>query len=112
MHTEIVRGLRIRHASLFDQTRRLKLELSCKLPPLHDPPPVPPKHLTRCLRDWMQAILPFSTLEVFTFHFTAKLAVTMHQLCLINKTTALPRFYVSGPLRLFPAQNIDVDLIR
>src|SRR6266566_1473197 len=54
MHTEIVRGLRIRHASLFDQPHSLKLELACKLSPLHDPPPVPSKHLTRCLRNRVQ----------------------------------------------------------
>src|SRR5260370_1927041 len=62
MHTEIVRCLRIRHASLFDQPHRLKLELACKLPPFHDSPPVPSKHLTRCLRNQVQASLttPFS----------------------------------------------------
>src|ERR1700730_3507130 len=45
MHTKIVRGLSIRDASLFDQPHSLKLELACKLPPLHDPPPVPSRHL-------------------------------------------------------------------
>src|SRR6266481_5539472 len=55
MHTEIVRCLRIRHASLFDQPHRLKLELACKLPPFHDSPPVPSKHLTLCLRNQVQA---------------------------------------------------------
>src|ERR1700733_13957747 len=55
MHTQILRGLRIRHASLFDQPHRLKLELPRKLPPLHDPPPVPVKHLSRCLRNRVQA---------------------------------------------------------
>ena len=53
--TEIVRCLRIRHASLFDQPHRLKLELACKLPPFHDSPPIPSKHLTRCLQNRVQA---------------------------------------------------------
>src|SRR5579863_5588514 len=61
MHTEIVRSLRIRHATLFDQPNSLKLELSCKLPSLHDTPPVPSKHLTRCLRNRQQARLASST---------------------------------------------------
>jgi 4-amino-4-deoxy-L-arabinose transferase-like glycosyltransferase len=56
MHTEIVRGLGIRDAPLFDQPHSLKLELPRKFPPLHDPPPVPLKHLTRCLRNRVQAI--------------------------------------------------------
>src|SRR5579863_3843991 len=55
MHTEIVRGLGIRDAPLFDQPHSLKLELARKLPSLHDPPPVPSKHLTRCLRNRVQA---------------------------------------------------------
>src|SRR5580704_7463713 len=62
MHTEIVRGLGIRHAPLFDQPHRFKLELPRKLPSLHDTPPVPSKHLTRCLRNRVQA----SLLNVFT----------------------------------------------
>src|SRR5437867_10542856 len=33
----------------------LKLELAGKLPSLHDPPPAPSKHLTRCLRNRVQA---------------------------------------------------------
>src|SRR5580692_3362240 len=61
MHTEILRGLRIRHAPLFDQPHRLKLELACKLPSLHDTPPVPSKHLTRCLRNRQQARLTDDT---------------------------------------------------
>src|ERR1700728_3378384 len=55
MHTEIERGLRIRHATLFDQPDSLKLELSGKLPTLHDTPPVPSKHLTRCQPHRVQA---------------------------------------------------------
>src|SRR5450631_394490 len=51
----IVRGLRIRHAPLFDQSHSLKLELACKFPSLHDTPPVPSKHLTRCLWNRVQA---------------------------------------------------------
>src|ERR1700722_602461 len=57
MNTKIKRGLRIRYAPLLDQPHSLKLELSCKLPPLHDTPPVPSKHLTRCLRNRVQASL-------------------------------------------------------
>jgi len=33
----------------------LKLELPRKLPPLHDPPPVPLSHQTWCLRNRVQA---------------------------------------------------------
>src|ERR1700694_5645232 len=55
MHTQIVRGLGIRDAPLFDQPYSLKLELPCKLPSLHDTPPVPSKHLTQCLRNRVQA---------------------------------------------------------
>src|SRR6202020_97593 len=55
MHTKVFRGLSIRHASLFDQPHSLKLELACKLPSLHDTPPVPSKHLTRCPRNRVQA---------------------------------------------------------
>src|SRR6266571_1671517 len=40
---------------LFDQPHRLKLELPCKPSSLHDSPPVPAKHLTRCLRNRVQA---------------------------------------------------------
>src|SRR5258708_28389552 len=60
MHTEIVRGLRIGDAPLLDQPHSLKLELACKLPSLHDPPPVPLKHLTRCLRNRVQASHQFA----------------------------------------------------
>src|SRR5271154_2088400 len=55
IHTEVVRSLRTRHAPLLDQPHCLKLELPCKLPSLHDSPPVPSKHLTRCLRNRVQA---------------------------------------------------------
>src|SRR5262249_36036358 len=37
------------------QAPRLKLELRRELPSLHDPPPAPSKHLTRCLRNRVQA---------------------------------------------------------
>src|SRR5436305_15183133 len=55
MHVQVLRRLNIRHASILDQAHRLKLELSRKLTPLHDPPPAPSKHLTRCLRNRVQA---------------------------------------------------------
>src|SRR4051812_8431292 len=55
MHTEILRRLRVRHAAFLDQAHRLKLELPRKLPSLHGPPPAPSKHLTRCLRNRVQA---------------------------------------------------------
>src|ERR1700675_4618438 len=51
MHTKVLRGLRIRDAPILDQPHSLKLELACKLPSLHDTPPVPSKHLTRCTRN-------------------------------------------------------------
>src|SRR5437016_9774241 len=55
MHAQVLRSLHIGHASLLDQAHSLKLELAGKLPSLHDPPPAPSKHLTRCLRNRVQA---------------------------------------------------------
>src|SRR6185436_8671488 len=59
MHTKVKRSLHIRHAAIPDQLHSLKLELAGKLPSLHDQPPVPLKHLTRCLRNRVQAILTY-----------------------------------------------------
>src|SRR5260370_24608183 len=72
MHTEIVRCLRIRHASLFDQPHRLKLELACKLPPFHDSPPVPSKHLTRCQPNRVQANSSYVLLGRSFYYYLAK----------------------------------------
>jgi hypothetical protein len=48
--------MEVRAAVAFrDQLHRLKLELPRKLPSFHDPPPVPSKHLTRCLPNRQQA---------------------------------------------------------
>src|SRR6266478_4291009 len=58
MHAQVLRSLHIGHASLLDQAHSLKLELAGNLPSLHDPPPAPSKHLTRCLRNRVQAIVP------------------------------------------------------
>src|ERR1017187_5323941 len=55
MHRQVLLGLCIRHAAIPDQPNSLKLELPRKLPPLHDAPPVPLKHLTRCIRNRVQA---------------------------------------------------------
>src|SRR6266480_4250404 len=55
MHAQVLRSLHIGHASLLDQAHSLKLELAGKLPSLHDTPPAPSKHLTRCLRNRVQA---------------------------------------------------------
>src|SRR5262245_53247938 len=55
MHAQVLRSLHIGHASLLDQAHSLKLELAGKLPSLHDPPPAPSNHLTRCLRNRVQA---------------------------------------------------------
>src|SRR5262245_28956432 len=55
MHAQVLRSLHIGHASFLDQAHSLKLELACKLSSLHDPPPAPSKHLTRCLRNRVQA---------------------------------------------------------
>src|SRR5450759_1655424 len=60
MHTQVLRGLGIANPALLDQPYGLKLELPRKLPPLHDAPPVPLKHLTWCLRNRVQATLPLS----------------------------------------------------
>src|SRR5262249_35741227 len=56
VNVQVLRCLHIGHASVLDQAHSLKLELASKLPSLHDPPPVPSKHLTRCLRNRVQAI--------------------------------------------------------
>src|SRR5258707_724102 len=56
VHTQIARGLRDTSPTLLDQLHRLEPEFSRKLPSLHDPPPVPAKHLTRCLRNRQQAM--------------------------------------------------------
>src|SRR6266699_2262800 len=56
MHTQVLPGLRIRYAAILDQPHSLKLEFAGKLSSLHDPPPAPSKHLTRCLRNRVQAI--------------------------------------------------------
>src|SRR5262245_249545 len=55
VNVQILRCLRIRHASILDQAHSLKLELPRELSSLHDPPPAPSKHLTRCLRNRVQA---------------------------------------------------------
>ena len=41
MHAQIPRGLGKANPALLDQLYRFNLELSCKLPSFHDPPPVP-----------------------------------------------------------------------
>src|SRR4051812_40093798 len=56
VNVQVLRRLRIRYASILNQAHRLKLELPRKLPSLHDPPPAPSKHLTRCLRNRVQAM--------------------------------------------------------
>src|SRR5262249_47886066 len=56
VNVQVLRCLHIGHASVLDQAHSLKLELASKLPSLHDPPPVPSKHLTRCLRNRVQAM--------------------------------------------------------
>jgi hypothetical protein len=58
VNVQVLRCLHIGHASILDQAHGLKLELSRKLPSLHDPPPAPSKHLTRCLRNRVQAMSP------------------------------------------------------
>src|SRR5262249_51944014 len=60
VNVQVLRCLHIGHASVLDQAHSLKLELASKLPSLHDPPPVPSKHLTRCLRNRVQAKAPAS----------------------------------------------------
>src|SRR5580692_1462838 len=55
MHLQVFGRLRVRDPAIPDQPYRLKLELPRKPSSLHDPPPVPSKHLTRCLRNWGQA---------------------------------------------------------
>src|SRR5580700_4705213 len=84
MHTEILRGLRIRHAPLFDQPHSLKLELACKLPSLHDTPPVPSKHLTRCLRNRVQAKSAYATdVPVATINIVQSSAFVSFSWCLV-----------------------------
>src|SRR5262249_13413398 len=55
MHLQVLRSLRVRDPSIPDQPYCLKLELPRKPPSLHDPPPAPSKHLTRCLWNRVQA---------------------------------------------------------
>src|SRR5215216_528731 len=75
MHTEIMRSLAIRHAPLFDQPHSLKLELACKLPSLHHAPPVPSKHLTRCLRNRVQANRKVFQQRKYTTRSTVELLI-------------------------------------
>src|SRR5258708_140022 len=82
MHTKVLRGLRIRHAPLLDQPHSLKLELACKLPPLHDTPPVPSKHLTRCLRNRVQAIA--KSLEVADCTNETNFRQSIYEFCLAS----------------------------
>src|SRR5262249_33804318 len=63
VNVQVLRCLNIGHASILDQAYSLKLELSRKLPSLHDPPPAPSKHLTRCLRNRVQANATFPPRE-------------------------------------------------
>jgi hypothetical protein len=78
MNIQVLLGLGIRNATLRDQAHSLKLELSCELPPLHDAPPVPSKHLTRCLRNRVQARGARSDGEA-NFVDRASSAVSHHQ---------------------------------
>jgi len=56
------RALGHRHAPIFDQSHRLKLELAAERPSLHSHSPVPSNTLSRCPRNWQQA----KTLEMTT----------------------------------------------
>src|SRR5208337_2877676 len=58
---QVLRCLRIRDPAIPDQPHRLKLELPRKPSSLHDSPPAPSKHLTRCLRYRVQAKKPSQT---------------------------------------------------
>src|SRR5215468_12419961 len=58
VNVQVLRCLRIRYASILDQAHSLKLELPREPSSLHDPPPAPSKHLTRCLRNRVQASHP------------------------------------------------------
>src|SRR6476660_9123046 len=66
MSAQVLRRLHIRHAPILDQAHCLKLELSRELPPLHDAPPVPSKHLTWCLRNRVQARREVSSIVATT----------------------------------------------
>src|SRR5436190_5062000 len=55
MHAQVLRSLHLAHAAFLDQPHSLKLELAGKSSSLHDPPPVPSSHLTRCLWNRVQA---------------------------------------------------------
>src|SRR5262245_54905329 len=65
MHAQVLRSLHIGHATLLDQAHSLKLELAGKLPSLHHPPPAPSKHLTRCLRNRVQATSSPELIKVY-----------------------------------------------
>src|SRR5260221_10402507 len=66
VNPQIARGLRDTSPTLLDQLHRLEPEFSRKLPSLHDPPPVPAKHLTRCLRNRQQAKKPMKLYVTIT----------------------------------------------
>src|ERR1039457_2535220 len=88
MHRQVLLGLCIRHAAIPDQPNSLKLELPRKLPPLHDAPPVPLKHLTWCLRNRVQAI-----------------ALSFRQ-SVLSEIPELASVYKYNPPRNYPA-NLD-----
>src|SRR5260370_34561481 len=73
---------------LFDQPHSLKLELACKLPSLHDTPPVPSKHLTRCPRNRVQASLGQSTERLFSVFCHPLRAFHLPRLALTASATA------------------------
>src|SRR5438876_9468126 len=75
VNVQVLRRLHIGHASILDQAHGLKLELSRKLPSLHDPPPAPSKHLTRCLRNRVQAsVASLAGADTFTYELNGSLA--------------------------------------
>src|SRR5262249_36322265 len=84
VNVQVLRCLNIGHASILDQAYSLKLELSRKLPSLHDPPPAPSKHLTRCLRNRVQAT-----------------CYSLPNICLPLSLEAVPQFPCPGGLENF-----------
>src|SRR4051812_46377040 len=79
VNVQVLRRPPIGHASILDQAHRLKLELPRKLPSLHDPPPAPSKHLTRCLRNRVQATMPVFRAAQTSFWYRRRSPPSRHR---------------------------------
>src|SRR5262245_17319589 len=103
---EVLRCLHIGHASILDQAHGLKLELPRELPSLHDPPPAPSKHLTRCLRNRVQAISLYPSAGlVETRRRSHLLACSVYPLLTLTALAASAQQQVSLAVLLHPLEH-------